>query len=77
MTCIMSAPERLYCAPENEEEWVRAALDALVLNGILYRVCSESGQWLKEWRLSPEAYEWVDSADVYTDIARVNRRENR
>ena len=74
MTLISQSPDQQYCSPENEEAWVREALDALVLSGILLRARSATGQWLKEWYLVPAADAWVDSADVYTDVARAHGR---
>jgi hypothetical protein len=70
---MLARPDHTHAPEKEPDEDERAALDMLVLEGIIERFRTPAGEWLDAWVITDEAIGWVQEPEVNADIQLAKR----
>ena len=65
---MLDDPDHTHAPEEVPDKAGRAALDMLVLEGIIERFRTDAGDWLNAWVITDEAIRWTQDPEVGADI---------
>lgn len=68
LIAMLNDPDHTHAPEDAPDKTGRAALDMLVLEGLIARLCADTGAWLDAWVVTDEALHWAQDPEVSADI---------
>jgi len=68
LIAMLDDPEHTHAPAEAPDKAGRATLDVLVLEGLIARLRSDTGDWIDAWVVTDEAAHWTQDPEVSADI---------